>query len=84
MLCWRTVPVHDSVIGEVAVKSEPLMRQVFITWGNTAFTSPEDEQSFLEQVYTTSRGPGAMLVRPNYTRLALYYQVKSAVSDGKL
>lgn len=26
------------------------MRQVFLTWDNTAFTSPEDEQSFLEQV----------------------------------
>ena len=26
------------------------MRQVFVTWDNTAFTSPEDEQSFLEKV----------------------------------
>jgi len=42
--------VNNSGIGEVARQCEPLMRQVFVTWENTAFTSPEDEQSFLEKV----------------------------------
>ena len=37
-------------IGEVARQCEPLMRQVFVTWANTTFTSPEDEQTFLEKV----------------------------------
>lgn len=55
VLCWRTVPVDNTCIGEVARKSEPLMRQVFLTWGNMAFTSPEDEQSFLEQVTRSDR-----------------------------
>jgi glutamate synthase domain-containing protein 1 len=50
VICWRTVPVNNSGIGEVARQCEPLMRQVFVTWENTAFTSPEDEQSFLEKV----------------------------------
>lgn len=44
------MPTNRAVLGQVARACEPLMRQVFLTWDNTAFTSPEDEQSFLEQV----------------------------------
>jgi Glutamine amidotransferases class-II len=60
VICWRTVPVNNSGIGEVARQCEPLMRQVFVTWENTAFTSPEDEQSFLEKV----GGPFILHSRP--------------------
>uniref|UniRef100_T1IMC7 glutamate synthase (ferredoxin) n=1 Tax=Strigamia maritima TaxID=126957 RepID=T1IMC7_STRMM len=31
VICWRTVPVDDSTIGQVAKKREPFMRQVFVT-----------------------------------------------------
>ena len=40
------------------------MRQVFVTWDNTAFTSPEDEQSFLEKVPTEP----SYLIRQNADR----------------
>ena len=50
VLYWRTVPTDRSVIGQVARNGEPFMRQVFVTWDNPAFTSPEDERIFLEKV----------------------------------
>lgn len=31
IIAWRTVPVDSTAIGQVANKSEPLSRQVFIT-----------------------------------------------------
>lgn len=30
LICWRDVPVDNSVIGEIAKRSEPLIRQIFV------------------------------------------------------
>lgn len=31
MICWRDVPTENSILGQVAKKCEPYMRQVFVT-----------------------------------------------------
>jgi glutamate synthase (NADH) len=43
VLGWRDVPVNSDAIGQVALKSEPLSRQVFIT-------ADLDEDSLNKQV----------------------------------
>ncbi len=43
IIAWRDVPVDNSDIGEIAARSEPVMRQVFITGGE------EQSQEVLER-----------------------------------
>ncbi len=30
LICWRDVPIDNSVIGEIAKKAEPLIKQIFV------------------------------------------------------
>lgn len=47
VICWRSVPVQDSSIGEKAKKSQPLIRQLFI--GKS--TNVADEEEFERILY---------------------------------
>ncbi|XP_018319466.1 glutamate synthase [NADH], amyloplastic isoform X2 [Agrilus planipennis] len=43
VLAWRTVPINNSTIGQVAKNSEPFMRQVFITFKNDDNSLTEEQ-----------------------------------------
>ncbi|KAK9869813.1 hypothetical protein WA026_003542 [Henosepilachna vigintioctopunctata] len=48
VLAWRSVPTDNSCIGTVAKNSEPLMRQVFVTFNNKELKEDEhDKQYFI-------------------------------------
>lgn len=46
IICWRDVPINSSAIGNVARKSEPYSRQVFITCDNLS------EEDFNLKIFT--------------------------------
>ena len=55
LICWRDIPVDNSVIGEIAKKSEPLIRQIFVK-GNY-------EQDILERKLYLARKQAERVVR---------------------
>uniref|UniRef100_A0A4D5R9J1 Glutamate synthase n=1 Tax=Scolopendra viridis TaxID=118503 RepID=A0A4D5R9J1_SCOVI len=55
VLCWRSIPTDNGMIGKVAKMGEPFMRQVFVTW-----TNEEDDfkrQTFILRKRATHRIP---------------------------
>lgn len=47
IICWRDVPTDSTTIGQVARKSEPYMRQVFVT-GDQEFEELNRQVNFYE------------------------------------
>ncbi|CAL4100267.1 unnamed protein product [Meganyctiphanes norvegica] len=60
VLCWRTVPTDNRVIGDVARGSEPLMRQVFLLPQNADI----EENSFKKMIWVLRKQATHSLTRP--------------------
>ncbi|MBF8299114.1 MAG: GltB, partial [Dehalococcoidia bacterium] len=84
VLGWRTVPTDNSLLGETAVGSEPLIRQVFIGHGRKI----ADEMAFERALYIIRKqaerliaGSGAAYARQFYISSLSY---KTVVYKGML
>ncbi len=55
VICWREVPVDNSVIGEIAKKSEPQIRQIFV--------KGDYEQDILERKLYLARKQAERIIR---------------------
>lgn len=60
VLCWRTVPVRNSQIGEVARSSEPFIRQAFVVDAADAF----DEDDFKRRVFALRKRSTHVIPKP--------------------
>ncbi|XP_014251077.1 glutamate synthase [NADH], amyloplastic isoform X2 [Cimex lectularius] len=58
IICWRTVPVCNAGIGEVARNSEPFMRQVFLTGNNL------NGENFKRQVWMLRKRATHVIPKP--------------------
>lgn len=63
VLCWRTVPVRNNQIGEVARSSEPFIRQVFVA--DAADNGvPFDEDDFKRRVFALRKRSTHAIPKP--------------------
>lgn len=62
VLCWRTVPVRNNQIGEVARSSEPFIRQAFVT--DAADGVPFDEDDFKRRVFALRKRSTHAIPKP--------------------
>lgn len=60
VLCWRTVPVRNNQIGEVARSSEPFIRQAFVVDASDTF----DEDDFKRRVFALRKRSTHTIPKP--------------------
>lgn len=60
VLCWRTVPVRNNQIGEVARSSEPFIRQAFVVDAADVY----DEDDFKRRVFALRKRSTHAIPKP--------------------
>lgn len=60
VLCWRTVPVRNNQIGEVARSSEPFIRQAFVVDAADVY----DEDDFKRRVFALRKRSTHTIPKP--------------------
>lgn len=79
VLHWRTVPTDRTQIGEVACKTEPFLRQVFV-----AAPDDLDDTTFKKKVWVTRKQATHNLVRPGARFYICSLSTTTVVYKGQL
>lgn len=75
LIAWRTVPTNEEGIGNVARKSEPVSRQVFLT-------APLEEEAFKKQVFILRKRATHELTKPGRRFYICSLSLKTIVYKG--
>nr|XP_031844149.1 putative glutamate synthase [NADPH] isoform X1 [Nomia melanderi] len=77
VICWRDVPTDNTKIGRVAQKSEPYMRQVFVT-------GDQDDITLERQVFVLRKRSSHCIPRPGIRYYICSLSVRTIVYKGQL
>ncbi|XP_014214359.1 putative glutamate synthase [NADPH] isoform X1 [Copidosoma floridanum] len=77
IICWRDVPTDSSVIGQVAKKCEPYMRQVFVT-------GDQETAALNRQVFVLRKRSSHVIPKPGLRYYICSLSLKTIVYKGQL
>lgn len=77
VICWHDVPTDNTKIGRVAQKSEPYMRQVFVT-------GDQDDATLARQVFVLRKRSSHSIPRPGIRYYICSLSLRTIVYKGQL